>query len=120
MKNLHLILIFAIIIVGCKSPEPRRPVSVNTGSFIKESAERNKARNKIERQQIETLIASNFKDKEFLISENGFWYHYNLKSEDDTITPKFGDLVAFNYDILDLNGQPILLNPLLLHHWNKN
>ncbi|RNC86817.1 MAG: gliding motility-associated peptidyl-prolyl isomerase GldI [Winogradskyella sp.] len=107
MKNLRLILIIAIAIVGCKSPEPRRPVSIKTGSFIKESAERNKALNKIERQQIETLIAGRFKDKDFLISENGFWYHYNLKSKDDTITPKFGDQVVFNYDILDLNGQPI-------------
>jgi len=46
MKNLLFFLIMASTLLGCKSPEARLPVIVNSGSFIKESVERNKALNK--------------------------------------------------------------------------
>jgi gliding motility-associated peptidyl-prolyl isomerase len=106
MKHLLLLLILAIGFVSCKSPEARLPESVQSGSFIKKSVERNKNLNENERLKIETIISNN-PDKEYIISENGFWYSYNTRVEKDTITPQFGDRVNFNYNVSDLDGAVI-------------
>ena len=44
---------------------------------------------------------------DYIASESGFWYYYNTKVEQDTITPQFGDIVNFNYNIKDLNENTI-------------
>ena len=106
MKNLLFILILASAFCSCKSPEARPPEVVNSGSFIKESVERNKALNKAEREKILKLIAS-LPDKDFVTSENGFWYHYNSKVENDAQTPQFGDKITYTYNISDINGNEI-------------
>lgn len=106
MKSFILITLIACICFGCKSPEARPPVNIKSGSFIKESAERNKALNAKEGTQIKVVI-SKYTDKEFLTSENGFWYAYNSKIEKDTVTPQFGDKIEYTYDISDLNGNTI-------------
>lgn len=41
MKILNLLLL-VLFVVGCKTPEARRPVSQSSGSYIDESVERNK------------------------------------------------------------------------------
>lgn len=97
--------VLLVVALGCKSPEARLPEQVSSGLFIKQSAERNKKLNAIERQQIEALITAT--NKPFVTSENGFWYHYNTQLEKDTLMPKFGDLVSFNYSVADLNNTPI-------------
>ena len=43
----------------------------------------------------------------FIASQNGFWYYYNVKVEGDSITPKFGDIVNFNYNVTDFNNNII-------------
>jgi len=106
MKKFFTIILLMMLCLACKSPEARRPISVKTGSFIDVSVTRNKQLNQEERNRIENIIQSN-PDINYLVSENGFWYYYNTKVEDDTITPAFGDLVNFNYDIKDLNGRII-------------
>lgn len=106
MKHLLFIISSLFIIVGCKSPEARLPEHVNSGSFIKQSAERNKKLNAYETTLIKSII-ENSPDKTFINSENGFWYHYITKLEKDTLTPQFGDLVEFTYSISDLNGKVI-------------
>ena len=37
-----LIIVIALMIVACGGPEPRRPIKVKSGSFFKESVERNR------------------------------------------------------------------------------
>lgn len=106
MRFLLLVFILAFVFTSCKSPEARPPVTVKSGSFIKESVERNKALNKRERYEIQKVI-SGLTDKNFLSSENGFWYHYNSKVEKDTVTPQFGDRLEYAYTISDLNGNEI-------------
>ncbi|MBT8243753.1 MAG: gliding motility-associated peptidyl-prolyl isomerase GldI [Winogradskyella sp.] len=103
MRHLPLIFILVIFTVSCKSPEARPPVVVKSGSFIEESVERNKALNKKERKEIQKVIAS-FSDKDFMSSENGFWYHYNSRAQNDMVTPQFGDRVEYTYTVSDLNG----------------
>jgi gliding motility-associated peptidyl-prolyl isomerase len=106
MKNLLIIIILSLLLVGCKSPEARQPVTVKTGSFIDQSIERNKKLNQLHQEQIQKIIKINL-DKEYFASPNGFWYYYNVKVEGDSITSKFGDIVNFNYDIRDFNDNVI-------------
>ncbi len=95
-----------LLCFGCKSPEARMPESVQSGSFLKESAERNKKLNEKEKNLIQSIIKNN-PDKNYIASESGFWYYYNTKVEGDTIQPEFGDIVDFDYNISDINGNEI-------------
>ena len=106
MKTFIIILLLALGFTSCKSPEAGRPISQKTGSFIKESAERNK---KLVEQE-EAIIAQMIeKDsvRTYIASESGFWYYYNVKIEKDTITAKFGDIINFDYNVKDFKGQTI-------------
>ncbi|NRA92970.1 MAG: gliding motility-associated peptidyl-prolyl isomerase GldI [Psychroserpens sp.] len=106
MKHLLFIFILSFFLVGCKSPEPRKPLATKSGSFIKESLERNKKLNKAESERIESLIAST-PDKKFQTSENGFWYSYTTKIEEDSPTAEFGNKLEFEYSVSDLKNNNI-------------
>ena len=106
MKNLLLIIALLLMCFSCKSPEARMPESVKSGSFLKESAERSKKLNELERSQIETIIKNN-PDTEYIASKSGFWYAYDSKIERDTIQAKFGDIIDFDYTILNIEGTEI-------------
>ena len=99
-------ILFVCLFFGCKSPEARQPISKKSGSFIKESAERNIKLYQKEQELISAII-ENHPDIEYIASESGFWYYYNTRVEQDTITAGFGDIVNFNYNIKDLNGNVI-------------
>ena len=101
-----IIILLACLFLGCKSPEARQPISRKSGSFIKESAERNIKLNQMEQKQIQSIIEKH-PETEYIASQSGFWYYYNTKVELDTITANFGDIVNFNYNIKDLNGNEI-------------
>ncbi|WP_456437170.1 gliding motility-associated peptidyl-prolyl isomerase GldI [Psychroserpens sp.] len=101
MKPIFILLIISLFF-SCKSPDARRPESVQSGSFYEASAERNIKLNKKEQAQIQEIIDRN-PEQEYIASNSGFWYYYNTKIKQDTITPKFGDIVSFNYNIKDLN-----------------
>tara|TARA_B100002051_G_scaffold269628_1_gene301260 strand:+ start:312 stop:860 length:549 start_codon:yes stop_codon:yes gene_type:complete len=105
--KLFNILFFLAIIVSCKSPEARRPVQSHSGTFIKESAERNKKIYDEEKSFIEKLMAKDSTNN-YISSENGFWYYYNTRDTTSTEMPDMGDIVKFTYDIKDLNGNLIL------------
>ena len=106
MKAVFKIIIILLLIVSCKSPEARRPETQKTGSFIKESVERNKKLLEKQQNQIKEVIKNN-PENNYIASQNGFWYYYNHQVEGDSITPKFGDIVNFNYDVKDLNSNII-------------
>lgn len=109
MKNLNFILILLILAIsGCKSPEARRPVTQNSGSFINESIERNKELVAREEAVIQKLIEQD-SAVNYLSSPNGFWYFYNKENTDSlkTETPEFGDIVEFDYSIKSIKGQDI-------------
>lgn len=101
-----IIIALVCLVFGCRSPEARQPVSTKSGSFIKESAERNIKLNQREREQISDIIESH-PDIDYIASESGFWYYYNTKVEQDSVTADFGDIVNFNYNIKDLSGNVI-------------
>jgi len=107
LHKLYFILFFSILIVSCKSPEARRPVQSSSGTFIKESAERNKKIYDEEKSFIENIMAKDSTNN-YISSENGFWYYYNIKDTANSEMPDMGDLVKFTYDIKDLNGSVII------------
>tara|TARA_R100001369_G_scaffold20091_1_gene36583 strand:- start:62857 stop:63426 length:570 start_codon:yes stop_codon:yes gene_type:complete len=107
LKTLYLLfLIFAV--VGCKSPEARRPVTQNSGSFINESIERNRELVAKEEAVILKMIEQD-STKNYIASSNGFWYYYNEKSTDslNIKMPEYGDVVHFDYNIRSLQGDYI-------------
>jgi gliding motility-associated peptidyl-prolyl isomerase len=95
-----------ISVISCKEPQARKPISQSSGTFMKESAERNKKLIKGEEKQIDSIIKSNPKIKYFA-SQKGYWYHYESKNETDTLSPKKGDVAYFDYEIKDLHGKII-------------
>ncbi len=107
LHKLVYILLFSVLIVSCKSPEARHPVQSHTGSFIKESAERNKKIYDEEKVFIEKIIAKD-STNDYISSESGFWYYYNKRDTANTEMPNLGDVVKFTYDIKDLNGNIII------------
>ncbi|OEK07302.1 gliding motility-associated peptidyl-prolyl isomerase GldI [Flavivirga aquatica] len=101
--NKFLIFVLALLTFSCKTPEARRPVSVKTGSFIDASVKRNKKLYAKEQASIEKLMIE--ENKNYIASKNGFWYYYNNKIEIDSLkTPKFGDIINYNYNVKTLNG----------------
>ena len=107
LNKLFYIFLFSALIASCKSPEARRPLQSHSGTFIKESADRNKKIYDEEKSYIEKLIAKD-SAHQYIVSENGFWYFYNKRDTSTTEMPYLGDLVKFTYDIKDLNGSVIL------------
>ena len=102
-KQLTIVLAL-LFLCSCKTPEARKPISVKTGSFIDASVERNKQLNAKEQASILKIMELRH-GYEYIASESGFWYYYNIKTEIDTLsTPNFGDVINYNYNIKDLNG----------------
>ena len=106
MKKIIILLLCVVSFLGCKTPEARRPVSVKTGSFIDHSIALNKKLNAAQHQQIQDIIKLN-PEVNYITSENGFWYYYNTKIEENTITPVFGDIVNFSYNVSNINNELI-------------
>lgn len=107
LNKLFYILLFLATITSCKSPEARRPLQSQSGTFIKESADRNKKIYDEEKTYIEKIIAKD-STRSYITSKNGFWYFYNKRDTAATKFPKMGDIVKFTYDIKDLDGTLIL------------
>jgi len=109
MKNLlKTIILFVVIITfaSCKQQQARMPVSRSSGTFMKESAARNKKLIAGEEGKIDSIIKSNPKTK-YLASKKGYWYYYVTRNERDTLRPKKGDVAEFDYEIMDLKGNVV-------------
>ena len=106
MKQSVILFIFFVFCLSCKSPTARKPESIKSSSFLKESAQRNKILYDLEKKQIETLINNKF-NKKFITSNNGFWYSYNTQYINDTLQPVFGDIINYDVTISSLNSTTI-------------
>ncbi|MFD2516844.1 gliding motility-associated peptidyl-prolyl isomerase GldI [Salinimicrobium flavum] len=106
MKKTLFSLLAILLMFSCKSPEARKPVTQRSGDYINESIERNKKIVAAEEEQIMKIIEED-STREYLSSPNGFWYYYNTKDTASTVTPQFGDVVEFDYDLRTLDGRAI-------------
>jgi len=98
--------LFFLFLSACKAPESRRPISSTSGSFIDESINRNKKLAANEEAKIKEIIDQDSLNT-YIASNGGFWYYYKKKDTLATKTAIFGDVVNFNYDIKDLEGNVI-------------
>jgi len=103
MNKILTLFLFLLVIISCKSPEARKPVSVKTGTFMDASIVRNKELHEKQKHLFENYMNEHPKE-EYIASANGFWYTYNSEKSLDTITANFGDIVNFNFDIKNVNG----------------
>lgn len=102
-----LLLFFSVLFISCTGQEPRRPIKASSGSFIKESATRNKELYDEEKRYIESIIEKD-SARTYYSSQQGFWYVYEQRDTTKVAMPEFGDFVEFTYDIRDFNGNVIL------------
>jgi len=109
MKNYKIIsaFFFIAILASCSQhQQARMPVSQSSGSFLRESAERNKKLNAGEESRIDSIIKSDPKNK-YIASKSGYWYYYETRNEKDTLRPKRGDVAFFDYELKDFEGNVI-------------
>lgn len=108
MNNVSKIslIIFMIVLVSCKQQQARMPISHSSGTFMKESVIRNKKLVAGEELRIDSIIKSNPSIKYFA-SNKGYWYHYDIRNEKDTLRPRKGDIAYFDYEIKDFKGNVI-------------
>lgn len=101
-----IILMCAAMVLGCSQQQARRPVSQSSGTFMKESVERNKKLVAGEEGKIDSIIKSDPNVK-YIASNKGYWYRYDVKNTADTLRPKKGDVAEYNYEVKDLDGNVI-------------
>ena len=78
--NYPIIILIAIGMVSCGGPEPRRPIKVRTGSFMKESVERNKILLAQEEGIIKQIMAKDSLHT-YHSSASGSWFYYDIQNE---------------------------------------
>lgn len=102
-----LLILLAVAATSCSQhQQARKPVSHSSGTFLRESAERNIKLIAGEEARIDSIIKSNPEIK-FFASQKGYWYYYEVRNDKDTVRPKRGDIAFFDYDVKDLDGNVI-------------
>ena len=96
-----------IFVVSCTKVQPRKPINPKPSTTLYfEAIQQSKVLNKMEEDKILKLI-KNDSTKTYLQSQNGFWYTYINKVNEDLPTPKIGDEVTLTYNISDLKDSII-------------
>ena len=101
----HKIILFAITILvfSCSKPEPRKPITRKSSTFLSESIKRNKVMNKME-EEVFLEIMKNDSLHQYISSTSGFWYTYLTKDSTSSKLPVKGDEVVYSYSIKDINN----------------
>jgi gliding motility-associated peptidyl-prolyl isomerase len=105
MRNIPYILL-GLLFAYCGGPEARKPVEVKTGSFIKQSVERNRELLAIEEELIASMITAD-SSRKYISTDFGAWYSYQQQIPSPGYLPAENDLVTMTYDILSLQNDTI-------------
>lgn len=102
MRKVFNLILLMFVISSCQEPQPRRPLEVRSGSFLKASAERNKRL-----LEQETALMQELAQKDSLrtyqSSASGFLYAYEKRVPGDAGLAAAGDLVTLTYNIRTWN-----------------
>lgn len=105
--NVLLLVILLISISSCqKNEEARKPVSRKTGTFLKESKERNAKILALEMQKIQEIIAKDTIRK-FVSSTYGFYYSIDSTARIGKEKATKGNIAQYTANVYDLNGNQI-------------
>ncbi len=106
LKKITFIAAIGIVWVSCADRQARHPVTKKTSTFLKESAEKNKALLANEQAEIDALIQKDTVHT-FIDSQHGFKFYYLTQNATATYTAQFGDVVTYDYSVQDLNGNEL-------------
>lgn len=106
MRKIALLFFATLVFLGCSQQQARKPKTTTDNSFIKESIERNKILVANEEDLIEAVIKAD-SSSQFIASTKGYWYKYEIKSEEDTPLAQRGDIAYFEYEVRDLKNNLI-------------
>ncbi|NBL65236.1 gliding motility-associated peptidyl-prolyl isomerase GldI [Flavobacterium sp. NST-5] len=107
IKNYITAAVITVVLAGCTQQQPRKPISYSSGTFMKESVERNKKMIAGEEAKIDSLIKKDTAS-DYIASPKGYWYKYDVKSSSvDTLKPVKGYVAYFDYEVKDLDGNMI-------------
>ncbi|MGX1929428.1 gliding motility-associated peptidyl-prolyl isomerase GldI [Flagellimonas sp. 2504JD4-2] len=104
--RIPVLLSLVFILIGCGGPEPRRPVKVKSGSFFKESVERNKALLAQEEKIIQRIIEKDTLHT-YNASPSGFWYYFENQNEESAYLPKTDDQILFSYNLITMENDTL-------------
>lgn len=106
MKHIGCLLMTVLLLASCEGPQPRRPLEVKQGGFLKQSAERNRKLLQQEDSLMQEVIRRDSLHQ-YLQSSAGFRYYYDLQSPDQGYLPQPDDLVTMTYDLRTWNEDTI-------------
>lgn len=107
-SNLILSVMISVSFLACAQPEPRKAVQKRSGSFMENSAQRNKALYAKEEAEILNFIKTQDPLRTYRQSESGFWYALDLIGANTSATAKTGDTVIFSYSVYDLRRNELI------------
>jgi len=100
MNRLLLLFILIVTFSSCKELEARKPFTKSSGSYTKQSIERNKDLISQEEKQIKEYIHKDSLNT-YLTSNDGFWYTYTSKDS-------LNSTIQFTYNLKDLKGRTLI------------
>lgn len=110
--NRIIIVLSVLFFISCADTEPRKPVVRKTGTFLKESIQRNIDRIKLEEKVLALKIKKDTLNT-YLESDLGFWYYYVQKDSLNSPFPKKGDEVIFGYEVRRINDSVVYSRDVL-------
>ncbi|WP_299665517.1 gliding motility-associated peptidyl-prolyl isomerase GldI [uncultured Polaribacter sp.] len=107
MKHKLFFILGILVLVSCSTSQPRRPINPKPSTTIFQTTiEASKKLIQLEEINILQHLKRD-STKKYIASNNGFWYYYTTKVEENISSPKIGDEVTLQYDIRDLNDSII-------------
>lgn len=101
-SNLILTMMISVSFLSCAQPEARKPLQKRSGSFMEDSAQRNRALYAQEEREIKAFIQTKDSLGHYRVSESGFWYAIEPSAAPELPTPRKGDTVIFSFTVYDL------------------
>lgn len=106
MKPIRFLFAFVLLVTACQEPQPRRPVEVRQGTFLKQSAERNRKLLDQEETRMREIAEAD-SSRSYLLSSSGFRYYFDRELPGEGYRPRPDDLVTLTYDLRTWNEDTI-------------
>ena len=110
MKRMIPLFTLILVFLSCRENEARWPVEVKGGSFLSQSAERNRRLLQQEEALMERLIAEDSLHT-YLASDSGSRYYYLNRRPQEGYLPRPDDLVTLSYEVLSWGNDTIYSRP---------